>query len=109
MIRKKLIVLAGVAAIAAVGVSTAMAQALTLRFAMITAEAFPYMDGAKKFKELVEERSKGDIKVLLYPGGQLGNERQINEAILEGPSRSASEPAPWPTWHPSTTSSRSRS
>ncbi len=84
MIRKKLIVLAGVAAIAAVGVSTAMAQALTLRFAMITAEAFPYMDGAKKFKELVEERSKGDIKVLLYPGGQLGNERQINEAILEG-------------------------
>jgi tripartite ATP-independent transporter DctP family solute receptor len=84
MIKKTLIVLAGVAAIAAAGTSAAFAQALTLRFAMITAETFPYMDGARKFKELVEERSKGDIKVLLYPGGQLGNERQINEAILEG-------------------------
>jgi len=60
------------------------AEPLTLRFAMITAESFPYMDGARKFQELVEARSKGDIKVLLYPGGQLGNERQINEAILEG-------------------------
>lgn len=84
MLKKKLIVLAGAAVIAATSASSAVAQALTLRFAMITAETFPYMDGARKFKELVEERSKGDIKVLLYPGGQLGNERQINEAILEG-------------------------
>lgn len=62
----------------------AAAQSLTLRFAMITAETFPYMDGAERFKELVEERSNGDIEVLLYPGAQLGNEREINEAILEG-------------------------
>lgn len=62
----------------------ASAQSLTLRFAMITAENFPYMDGAELFKELVEERSDGDIEVLLYPGAQLGNEREINEAILEG-------------------------
>lgn len=60
------------------------AQSLTLRFAMITAETFPYMDGAERFKELVEDRSDGDIEVLLYPGAQLGDERQINEAILEG-------------------------
>jgi tripartite ATP-independent transporter DctP family solute receptor len=60
------------------------AQELTLRFALITAEAFPYMDGAVRFKELVEERSAGEIEVLIYPGGQLGNEREINEAILEG-------------------------
>lgn len=60
------------------------AQSLTLRFALITAETFPYVDGAKKFKELVEERSNGEIEVLVYPGGQLGNEREINEAILEG-------------------------
>lgn len=84
MLKKKLIVMASAAVIAAASAPSAMAQALTLRFAMITAETFPYMDGARKFKELVEERSKGDIKVLLYPGGQLGNERQINEAILEG-------------------------
>jgi tripartite ATP-independent transporter DctP family solute receptor len=60
------------------------AEPLTLRFALITAETFPYVDGAKKFKELVEQRSNGDIQVLIYPGGQLGAEREINEAILEG-------------------------
>lgn len=64
--------------------SSAGAQTVTLRFAMITADSFPYMDGAKKFKELVEARSNGAVKVLLFPGGQLGNEREINEAILEG-------------------------
>jgi tripartite ATP-independent transporter DctP family solute receptor len=66
------------------GVTTSVAaQSLTLRFALITAETFPYVDGAKKFKELVEERSNGEIEVLVFPGGQLGNEREINEAILE--------------------------
>ena len=65
-------------------VAPVKAASLTLRFALITPESFPYMDGAKKFKELVESRSSGDIKVLIFPGGQLGNEREINEAILEG-------------------------
>ena len=84
MLIKKFSILASVAIAATLGAPAAMAQGVTLRFAMITAETFPYMDGARKFQELVEKRSNGDIKVLLYPGGQLGNERQINEAILEG-------------------------
>lgn len=76
---------AGAMALAA-GLAAGAAQAadVTLRFATITAEAFPYTDGAMKFKELVEERSNGDIEVQFFPGGQLGNEREINEAILEG-------------------------
>lgn len=73
------------ALVASMSIATgALAQSLTLRFALITAETFPYVDGARKFKELVEERSGGDIEVLIFPGGQLGNEREINEAILEG-------------------------
>ncbi|MCW5752668.1 MAG: TRAP transporter substrate-binding protein [Alphaproteobacteria bacterium] len=85
MFLKKLSIVAALAAATGLQAASALAaDPVTLRFAMITAESFPYMDGARKFKELVEERSKGDIKVLLYPGGQLGNERQINEAILEG-------------------------
>ena len=84
MLMKKFSILASVAIAATLDAPAAMAQGVTLRFAMITAETFPYMDGARKFQELVEKRSNGDIKVLLYPGGQLGNERQINEAILEG-------------------------
>ncbi|HEY8450791.1 MAG TPA: TRAP transporter substrate-binding protein [Natronosporangium sp.] len=55
-----------------------------LVFAYITPETFPYHDGATRFKELIEEKSDGKITVKLYPGGQLGNEREINESILDG-------------------------
>src|SRR5690606_12077570 len=54
-----------------------------LVFAYITPETFPYHDGATRFKELIEEKSDGKITVKLYPGGQLGNEREINESILD--------------------------
>ena len=84
MLKTKLVGILVAATITALTAPAAMAEALTLRFAMITADAFPYMDGARKFKELVEARSKGDINVQLFPAGQLGDERQINEAILEG-------------------------
>lgn len=60
------------------------AQELKLRFATIAGEGFPYVDGLRKFKESVEARSGGAIEVSLFIGGQLGNEREINEAILEG-------------------------
>ena len=55
-----------------------------LVFAHITPETFPYQDGALKFKELVEERSGGKITVDVFPAGQLGAERDIEEGILEG-------------------------
>lgn len=84
MLKTKLVGILAAATITALTAPAAMAEALTLRFAMITADTFPYMDGARKFKELVEARSKGDINVQLFPAGQLGDERQINEAILEG-------------------------
>lgn len=81
--RKLTITLAGLA-LCMFTTASLRAEGVTLRFALITGETFPYMDGARKFKELVEARSKGDVKVLIFPGGQLGNEREINEAILEG-------------------------
>jgi TRAP-type C4-dicarboxylate transport system substrate-binding protein len=66
------------------GAAVAQPQALTLKWALITPETFPYMDGARKFKELIEQRSGSRIRVEIFPGGQLGAERDINEAILEG-------------------------
>lgn len=57
---------------------------LSLTFAYITPEAFPYHDGAVRFQELVEEASGGNITVELFPEAQLGDEREINESILEG-------------------------
>jgi len=56
----------------------------TLVFALITAETFPYFDGATKFKELIEESTDGKITVDVFAGGQLGGERDINESILDG-------------------------
>jgi tripartite ATP-independent transporter DctP family solute receptor len=78
------LVLAAMASAALLAPPASAQGVTTLRFALITPDAFPYADGARRFKELVEQRSQGKIKVLIYPGAQLGDERQINESILEG-------------------------
>jgi len=39
---------------------------------------------AVKFKEIVEERSGGKIKVNLFPGGVMGGEEQVTEAVSIG-------------------------
>ncbi len=62
----------------------AAAQTLNLRFATLAPDTFPYVDGMKKFKEVVEKSSNGEIKVSVHTAGSLGAEREINEAILEG-------------------------
>jgi tripartite ATP-independent transporter DctP family solute receptor len=56
----------------------------TLTVAYTTPETFPYHDGFTRFKELVEERSGGQITVDLFPGAQLGGERDTEEGLLEG-------------------------
>ncbi len=53
-------------------------------FAHITADTFPYQAGALKFKERLEDLTDGKMTVEVFPGGQLGDERAINESILEG-------------------------
>jgi tripartite ATP-independent transporter DctP family solute receptor len=40
--------------------------------------------GTKKFAQLVEERSKGAIKVNVFPNGQLGSERDIFNSLSNG-------------------------
>jgi len=39
---------------------------------------------ALKFKELVEERSKGDIEIVIYPAAQLGHDSDLLEALQFG-------------------------
>jgi tripartite ATP-independent transporter DctP family solute receptor len=41
-------------------------------------------DGAKKFADLVYQKTNGKIRVKLYPGGQLGNERVLTEGLSLG-------------------------
>lgn len=59
-------------------------KARTITFAYTTPATFPYQDGAEKFKEVIEKASNGKITVKLFPGGQLGNERDMEENILNG-------------------------
>lgn len=57
---------------------------IQLRFATIAAESFPYVDGAKKWKELLESRTAGTVEMQIFHTAQLGNERTINEGVLAG-------------------------
>ena len=61
-----------------------LAKKLTLKFATIVAESFPYLDGARRWKQLIEERTSGTVEVQIYHTAQLGDERTINEGVLAG-------------------------
>jgi TRAP-type transport system periplasmic protein len=56
----------------------------TLRFAFQNAAEHPQGQGAKKFGELVEQKSGGKIKVRLFPSGQLGGDLQTVSALQGG-------------------------
>lgn len=76
-----------VAATFALGVPTqAFAQKTILKLGWTTADSAtdPYTVGAKAFKKAVEENSKGSIEVQLYPNRQLGEEKQVMEAVRFG-------------------------
>ena len=57
---------------------------ITLKMATITPENFPYVDGFRYWKKLIEERTGGDVDVQIFHTAQLGDERTINEGILAG-------------------------
>jgi tripartite ATP-independent transporter DctP family solute receptor len=58
--------------------------ATEVRFATIIPPSFPYYDGMAKFKEIVEKKSGGKVSVKLFHSGQMGDERKIEEQILQG-------------------------
>lgn len=55
-----------------------------LKFAHHYPMDHPHTLGCEMFKELVEERSKGEIEVQLYPNNQMGNSHQIFENLTLG-------------------------
>lgn len=56
----------------------------TLKFGHLASEDNTWHKGALKFKELVEERSKGKVTVKLYPNSQLGKEMELINSIQLG-------------------------
>jgi C4-dicarboxylate-binding protein DctP len=62
-----------------------MAQApIVIKFSHVVAPDTPKGKGAQRFKELVEERSKGTIKVEVYPNSQLYKDKEELEALQLG-------------------------
>jgi tripartite ATP-independent transporter DctP family solute receptor len=45
---------------------------------------FLYDAGLQKFREIVENETKGQLKVEIYPQGQLGSERELIEGVQVG-------------------------
>ena len=70
-----------VVALAAMGLASA--QDKTIKFANQNAVGHPVVLGMEKFKEVVESKTGGKIKVNLFPGGTLGSD-QANVAAIQG-------------------------
>ncbi len=60
---------------------TAFAQGYVINLGIVTTpKSFHYM-AAKKFKEIVEKGSNGDIKVIIHHSGSVGNETSILQQL----------------------------
>ncbi len=66
-------------------IQSAIAQTpIVIKFSHVVAPDTPKGKGAEKFKQLVEERSKGKIKVEVYPNSQLYKDKEELEALQLG-------------------------
>ncbi len=63
---------------------TSIARPVEIKFSHVVAENTPKGLMAEKFKELVEERMPGKVKVSVYPNSQLFNDNKVLEAMLLG-------------------------
>ncbi|MGQ9694255.1 MAG: TRAP transporter substrate-binding protein [Thermodesulfobacteriota bacterium] len=82
--RKVLVLMVGLIWIFS-GASSAQAQkAIELAFALHTAPGGPDHAAVQKFKEMVENKSKNRLKVNIFPGAQLGGERDNLEQLKQG-------------------------
>ncbi|WHH57142.1 TRAP transporter substrate-binding protein [Petroclostridium sp. X23] len=57
---------------------------MELKLAYPFAPGGPYHDTAEKYAELVKTKSNGKLTIKLFPSGQLGNERELCEAVSMG-------------------------
>ncbi len=62
---------------------SALAQDVTIKFSHVVAEDTPKGQMALKFKELAEAKSKGAIKVEVYPNSQLFNDKSVLKALIK--------------------------
>jgi len=78
---KKINVLLGILLLSVSAISAA--DTLVIKFSHVVALIHP-KQGSEKFKQLVEERSKGAMKLEIYPNSQLYKDREELEALQLG-------------------------
>jgi C4-dicarboxylate-binding protein DctP len=64
--------------------STAMAEPIVIKFSHVVAVDTPKGQAAEYFKKLAEERTKGAVKVEVYPNSQLYKDKEEMEALQLG-------------------------
>ena len=83
--KRRELVAAGAAALALGHRSARAADAtVTIRMAHTIPVGDPIGLGAERFKELVEKRSNGTVKVAIFPNNQLGGENQTLQQVKQG-------------------------
>lgn len=77
---------AALAALMAMAPVSALAQSVTLKFGTVIPQGDnPELNALAAFKKRVEEQTKGDVTVEIFPGGQLGGGgRAAVEAVQQG-------------------------
>lgn len=66
------------------GDASADVEKIDLVFSHINAETHTWHKMAEKFKELIEEKSGGNITVTIYPNNQLGSEIETVQSAIAG-------------------------
>ncbi len=84
---KKLFAAATTAALLAFALQSTPAlaqQTIVIKFSHVVANNTPKGKGAERFKQLAEERTKGRVKVEVYPNSQLYKDKEELEALQFG-------------------------
>jgi len=98
--KKMLVLLVALVSIFAIA-SASFAAAKTIRVSLCNAETHPQSIGLQLFKKMVEEGSKGELRVNLYYNSQLGGERESVEQVVSGSLEMATASAgPMTTFDP---------
>lgn len=72
------------AVVGAMVMATSCYGAINIKFAHSGSLEHQYNIGAEHFKQLVEEKSGGELTVTIFPQGQLGGERELAEGVRMG-------------------------
>jgi TRAP-type transport system periplasmic protein len=86
MLRRKFVGLVGGLTLSLLAAAPALSQSkpVTIRIASAFDQGTDMMQAAKRFGDIVKERSKGAIDVKIFAGGQMGGEKDNVEALKLG-------------------------